>query len=110
MILQKVYCTSRCQDWNNSTRKWKRRIQGTYVLNWPGVKSGDALGRVYTVHTSNMECFCLRMLFYHVRGPTSFGDLKRHNHQELSTFREACEKKGLIESDNHWDLTVEEAI
>ncbi|GBM37037.1 hypothetical protein AVEN_129971-1 [Araneus ventricosus] len=78
---------------NTPTRKWRLRIQGTPVQNWPGVKSGDALDRVYTVHTSNMECFCLRMLFYHVRGPTSFSGLKRHNHQELSTFREACEKK-----------------
>ncbi|GBO33218.1 hypothetical protein AVEN_153320-1 [Araneus ventricosus] len=94
----------RYYTWNTSTRKWKRRIQGTPVQNWPGVKSGDALGRIYTVHTSNMECFCLRMLLHHVRGPTSFGDLKRHNHQELSTFREACEKKGLIENDNHQQM------
>ncbi|GBO45758.1 hypothetical protein AVEN_143055-1 [Araneus ventricosus] len=100
---------TRYYTWNTSTRKWKRRIHGTPVQNWPGVKSGDALGRVYTVHTSNMECFYLRMLLHHVRGPTSFGDLKRHNQQELSTFREACEQKGLIENDNHWDLTVEEA-
>ncbi|GBL60176.1 hypothetical protein AVEN_33477-1 [Araneus ventricosus] len=100
---------TRYYTWNTSTRKWKRRIHGTPVQNWPGVKSGDALGRVYTVHTSNMECFCLRMLLRHPRGPTSFGDLKRHNQHELSTFREACEKKGLIENDNHCDLTVEEA-
>jgi len=37
--------------------EWKRRIQGASVQNWPGVKSGNALGRVYTVHVSQMESF-----------------------------------------------------
>lgn len=65
---------------SNASRKcWKHRIQGTAVLNWPGLKSGDTVGRVYTVHVSNIECFCLRLLQHHVRGPTSFNDLKNCN-------------------------------
>ncbi|XP_046965797.1 uncharacterized protein LOC124534146 [Vanessa cardui] len=100
----------RYYTWNTARREWKRRIQGVPVPNWPGVKSGDALGRVYTVHVSNMECFCLRMLLHHVRGPTSFKDLKMLNNRELSNFREACEERGLLENDNHWDITLEEAV
>ncbi|GBP41276.1 hypothetical protein EVAR_33003_1 [Eumeta japonica] len=30
--------------------------------------------------------------------------------QELETFRQACEKLGLLEDDNHWDATMEEAV
>ncbi|CAF4947498.1 unnamed protein product [Pieris macdunnoughi] len=99
----------RYYTWDATRKTWKRRIQGTSVQNWPGVKSGDALGRVYTVHVTNMECFCLRMLLHHVRGPTSFNDLKKYNNQEFSTFREACEARGLLEDDNHWNITLEEA-
>lgn len=57
-----------------------------------------------------MECYCLRMLLHHVRGPTCFKDLKKHNDQEMSTFKEACEAKGLLENDNHWDETPEKAV
>lgn len=84
----------RYYTWNATRREWKRRIQGVPVQNWPGVKSGDALGRVYTVHVTNMECFCLRILLHQVRGPTSFADLKKLNDQKFSTFREACEARG----------------
>lgn len=100
----------RYYTWNASRKEWKRRIQGTPVENWPGVKSGDALGRVYTVHVCNFECFCLRMLLHHVRGPTSHRDLKIVNGQECATYREACEVLGLLENDNHWEETMIEAV
>lgn len=57
-----------------------------------------------------MECFCLRMLLHHVRGPTSFQDLKKLDNQEYLTFRKTCEARGLLDNDNHWDLTLEEAV
>lgn len=49
------------------------------------------------------------MLLHHVRGPTSFNDLKRYNNQEYPTFQLACEARRLLESDNPWDATLEEA-
>ena len=97
----------RYYTWNSSKKEWKRRVQGIPVLNWPGIKSGNALGRVYTVHVSNMECLCLRMLLHIVRGPTLFADLIKHKDQVLSTFREVCGAKGLLQNDNHWDETLE---
>lgn len=48
------------------------------------------------------------MLLHHVRGPTSFKDLKKLNNREFSTFRETCEARGLLENDNQWDITLEE--
>lgn len=100
----------RYYTWNTSKKEWHRRIQGTPVENQPGVKASDALGRVYTVHVTNFECFCLRMLLHHVRGPTSFTELKIVNGQECQTYREACESRRLLENDNHWDETMEEAV
>ncbi|CAH0703019.1 unnamed protein product [Spodoptera exigua] len=48
--------------WNQSTKKFQRRKQGTPVPDWPQVFSSDALGRMYTVHPRNDECFYLRLL------------------------------------------------
>ena len=36
----------------------------------------DALGRLYTVHPNNAECFYLRLLLINVRGPTSFQEIR----------------------------------
>ncbi|GFX65290.1 ATP-dependent DNA helicase [Trichonephila clavipes] len=50
------------------------------------------------------------MLLHHVRGPTSFTELKIVNGQECQTYREAREARRLLENDNHWDETMEEAV
>ncbi|GFX68695.1 ATP-dependent DNA helicase [Trichonephila clavipes] len=49
------------------------------------------------------------MLLNVIQGPTNFLNLKTDG-QELETFRQACEKLGLLEDDNHWDATMEEAM
>lgn len=56
--------------------KFSRRKRGADVDGFPGVKKDDALGRVYTIHPNQSECFYLRMLLHNVKGPTSFNDLK----------------------------------
>jgi hypothetical protein len=43
--------------WNQSTKKCMRRKQGKPVPGYPGVYSTDAIGRIYSVHLSNDECF-----------------------------------------------------
>ncbi|UYV72954.1 hypothetical protein LAZ67_10001257 [Cordylochernes scorpioides] len=48
--------------WNSSAHEWRRRVQGKLVEGWPGVKRSDTIGRVYAVHVSNFECFCLPMV------------------------------------------------
>ncbi|GFY20901.1 uncharacterized protein TNCV_1121351 [Trichonephila clavipes] len=100
MHLQKHYFML-TYTWNVSLKEWKRRVQGTHVNGWPGVKAGGALGRICTVHVSNFECYCLRMLMNVIQGPTNFLDLKTVDGQELETFRQVCEKLGLLEDDNH---------
>ena len=105
-----LYCdVPKYFTWNASEKKFKRRIQGTAVPVWNGIRSTGALGRVYTVHPNNFECFFLRLLLHTVRGPTSFADLRTVNGQVCTTFREACQIRGLLEADTHWDATMSEA-
>ncbi|KAL0902327.1 hypothetical protein ABMA27_000223 [Loxostege sticticalis] len=101
----------RYYTWDASRKEWKRRVQGAPVDGWPGVKASDALGRVYTVHITQFECYCVRQpLLTRLRGPTSFQAPKIVDGQEKATFREACEAMGLLEDDGHWDATLEDAI
>lgn len=50
------------------------------------------------------------MLLNVIQPPTNFLDLKTINGQEHETFRQACKKLGLLENDNHWDVTMKEAV
>ena len=89
--------------------KWIPRKETTPVEGFPGYFKDAALGRVYTIHPNLQECYFLRLLLHEVRGPTSFDELKRVNGEVCQTFREACNKLGLLEDDAHWMATLEEA-
>ncbi|XP_063901249.1 uncharacterized protein LOC135120859 [Zophobas morio] len=95
--------------WNQSTKKFCRRKRGARHSSIAGIFSTGALGRVYTVHLNNGECYYLRMLLHVVKGPTSFQAIKTIDGQECETYREACFKLGLLENDQHWDNTLAEA-
>ncbi|GFT06712.1 uncharacterized protein TNCV_1852391 [Trichonephila clavipes] len=43
-------------------------------------------------------------------GNTNFLDLKTVGGQELETFRQACEKLGMLKDENHWDAKIEEDV
>jgi len=54
--------------------KFQRRKQGRNVDGWPTVKKDDALGRVYTIHPHNTECYYLRMLIiFFLNAPAGTG-------------------------------------
>lgn len=99
----------RYYTWNASSKKFQRRKQGDVVPGHPDVRSTEALGRIYTVHPKNDECFYLRLLLVNVRGPTSFESLRTVNGVVLPTFRAACQELNLLENDTHWDTTIAEA-
>ncbi|GFT09255.1 ATP-dependent DNA helicase [Trichonephila clavipes] len=69
----------------------------------------DALGRLYTVHPNNTECFYLRLLLINIRGPISFQDLRTVNGQLCATYRQACQELNLLENDAHWDTALADA-
>jgi hypothetical protein len=105
-----LYCdVPKYYTWDASGKRFKRRVQGTAVPGHHDVRETDALGRVYTVHPNNFECFFLRLLLHTVRGPTSFEALRTVNGRVCSTFREACQVRGLLEDDAQWDATMSEA-
>lgn len=89
--------------------KFHRRKRGDDVPNYSDIKKTDALGRVYTVHPNNFECYCLRMLLHQIRGPTSFQSLKIVDNVQHETFHAACKALGLLEDDKHWEHTMQDA-
>ncbi|XP_077282750.1 uncharacterized protein LOC143908816 [Temnothorax americanus] len=93
--------------WKNN--KFERRKRGKDVDGWSGIKKDHVLGRVYTIHPNNTECYYLRLLLHEIRGPTSFLDLRTVNGVLCSTFQSTCKALGLLEDDKQWDNTLEEA-
>ena len=70
--------------------------------------SGQIGQIVYANPTEGERCF-LRVLLNHVRGATSYEDLRTVAGVTYSTFREACEKRGLIETNKSIDDCLTEA-
>ncbi|GFV10861.1 ATP-dependent DNA helicase [Trichonephila clavipes] len=95
--------------WNASTKKFQRRKQGKAFEGHTNLYSSDALGRLYTVHPKNTECFYIRLLLINVRAPISFQDLRTVNGQLCATYRQACQELNLLENDAHWDTALADA-
>ncbi|CAI6354200.1 unnamed protein product [Macrosiphum euphorbiae] len=50
--------------WKND--RFERRKRGINVNGWPEIKRDQALGRVYTIHPNNTECYNLRLLLHKI--------------------------------------------
>ncbi|XP_026476423.1 uncharacterized protein LOC113382080 [Ctenocephalides felis] len=100
----------RYYTWNASSKSFQRRKKGTPVEGYPNIFATDAIGRIYTVHPNNDECYYLRLLLVNVPGPTSFQQLKTVDGHLCATYREACHMLQLLEDDSHWDNTLKDAI
>lgn len=70
---------------------------GSDVPEFFGVKKANTLGRVYTIHPKNSECYYLRLLLHEVWGLTSFSFLKTVN----GVLYDACRALGLLEDGKH---------
>lgn len=88
---------------NPQKKKIQRRKQGKPVSDYPNIYSTDAIGKIYSVHPRNDECFYLRLLLVNVRGQTSFQHLRTFNDELCGSYREACQRLQLLENDAHWD-------
>ena len=55
---------------------------------YPLIYESDCLGRVYTVHPNDTECYHLRLLLHTVRGPTSFEALRTFNESPLASTKD----------------------
>ncbi|KAB2600457.1 hypothetical protein D8674_010728 [Pyrus ussuriensis x Pyrus communis] len=75
--------------WIQAQRKWSKRKNRNKVI-W----------RIYAVSPAEGEKFYLRILLNHVRGPTSFTNLRTVNGVLHPTFKQAAEQRGLLERDD----------
>lgn len=96
--------------YNKQSGLFKRRRRGQPVEGALGIFKDGALGRVYTIHPNNRECYYLRLLLHTVRGPTSFAALRTVDGVEHTTFHAACSALHLLDDDQNWDQTLAEAI
>jgi hypothetical protein len=80
-------------------RVWKKR-------KTPNFKT---VGRIYSVHTKDMERFSLRLLLNHVRGAASYDQLKFYEGVQHTTFQSAATARGLLEDANQAIDCIEEA-
>jgi hypothetical protein len=94
--------------WDDS-RGWLKRKRGKDVPGWPGIKMDTAIGRIYTIHPNQSECFHLRLLLNYVQGPTSFESLKAFDGVIHATFKATCFALGLLENDEQWKNALAEA-
>ena len=76
---------------------------------WRPRKRGGAIGRVYFAGPAAGERYYLRMLLYIVKGPTSWEDLRTFDGVVHPTFKAACAARGLLETDEEFDICLEEA-
>ncbi|XP_022680024.1 uncharacterized protein LOC101775756 [Setaria italica] len=83
--------------WESNGKFWKPRKNAVYQV-----------GRVVSAHPAEGECYFLRVLLNHVAGATSYKDLRTVDDVLLPSFREAAERRGLIEEDNTLDECLTE--
>ncbi|XP_063993418.1 uncharacterized protein LOC135171058 [Diachasmimorpha longicaudata] len=91
----------------NNNDEIARYQMGRYISS---IFKAKTLGRLYTVHPNRRECFYLRLLLVNVPGPTSFKFLRTVNGRVFNTFQDACRELQLLEDNNHWDLTLPDAV
>ncbi|XP_046966957.1 uncharacterized protein LOC124534968 [Vanessa cardui] len=95
--------------YNKQRGIFNRRRRGTPVDGESSIYKEHVIGRVYTVHPNNSECFYLRLLLHTVRGPTSFQELRKVNNIVHPTYQAACRARHLLDNDQHWDNALSEA-
>ena len=65
---------------------------------------------MYAVGPIDREKFAFRCLLLHVKGATSYEDLRTYNNIVYGTFQEACIARGLLEDDQEWDRALSDAV
>lgn len=107
MTLQEEACTLKFTNTisykaENFQRRKQRKPHPTESI----IKMKEVIGRLCIVHPRNPECFFLRLLLNHIRGPSSFQDLRTIDGVVKDTYRQACIALGLQEDDHHWHIAV----
>lgn len=83
--------------WHATLKIWKTRTKQFQV------------GRIVSAHPAEGERYYMRVLLNHVTGSTSFEDLRTVDGVLCPSFREAAERRGLVEADNTLNECLTEA-
>jgi len=85
--------------WKGTDRRWRpRQLGGDFVI-----------GRMFMVNVLDRERFYLRLLLLHVRGATSFQDLRRVGDTVHRTYQDAARARGLLMNDDEFRMCLKEA-
>ncbi|XP_076031073.1 uncharacterized protein LOC143019319 [Oratosquilla oratoria] len=84
---------------NNTSSVWEERKT-----------AASSLGRIRAVTNKTVELFYLRLLLTHVKGPTSYEDLRTFEGVIYPTYREAVKAMGLLNDKETWKKTILEII
>jgi ATP-dependent DNA helicase PIF1 len=86
-----------CFTWDRDECKWYPR------------KSGDTIGRLVFIPPNAGERFYARLILSVVKNLQSFNDMRTHDGTIYDTICEACIARGLLEHDQEWIWTLEDA-
>ena len=73
-------------------------------------RAASTVSRIYTVSLREGERYFLRMLLFHVLGPTSFEDVRTVDGEVYNSFRDACIARGLLQDDSEWRRALQFAF
>jgi len=111
--------------WNNSSKKWTPRAMLRVARSRRAASSstpapppqydftGDGahvVSRIYTVSPREGERYFLRMLLLHVKGATSYRNIRTVDGEECESFRQACNRLGLLAQDTEWKRALQDSF
>ena len=90
------------KEYTRTKNKWVKRS---------GNRASDTIGRVDSIHPSAGDVFYLRALLNsdHCKGKTSHDDLKTVLGEKCESYKEACQKLGMLQDDREWEMALEDA-
>ncbi|CAG8717151.1 2807_t:CDS:2 [Gigaspora margarita] len=74
------------------------------------IRNVSTYAQVYKLIPKDLEYYCLCLLLLYVPGAQCFDDLKTVNNKPCDSFYEAAHKHELLENDNEWTRSSNEAI
>lgn len=86
--------------------KWEKN-KGVFT---PRKNNTKVLGRMFFVSPHKTEVHHLRILLLHVKGATSFVDLRTYNGVIHASYAAACVARKLTYDDTEWDKCLKEAV
>lgn len=84
--------------YNSNKRQWKTCQRHHKIVS-----------HMYSVNPKDEKRFFLRLLLLHVPGATNYDELKTVDGITMTTYKEACKARNLLEDDNAWHQALEEA-